>query len=152
MTDTTFTSFKRNFLLGSTATGRVWVTVEFDVNGRLSFTGEIGPRRDGNCSGNAGQIVTDLTEIGRFADGWDAAHVYRLVEVWREWHLNDVRAECEHQRKLGWTWTTHPADQCPECGYRLGSAWLRVEVPEDVLEWVKGLPVATVEHPWETRR
>lgn len=30
------------------------------------------------------------------------ARVQRLVEIWRRWHLNTMRAGCEHQRALGW--------------------------------------------------
>lgn len=56
-----------------------------------------------------------------------------LVELWDRWHLNDMRAECEHQRALGWTYQTHPAAECPECGYRLGTAWLYEELPGDFL-------------------
>lgn len=28
--------------------------------------------------------------------------VTRMVEIWKEYHLNDVHPECEHQRALGW--------------------------------------------------
>ena len=26
----------------------------------------------------------------------------RMVEIWRRWHMNDMRAGCEHQRAEGW--------------------------------------------------
>lgn len=54
-----------------------------------------------------------------------------LVELWDRWHLNGMRAGCEHQRARGWTWETHPSAACPECGYRFGSAWLFEELPGD---------------------
>lgn len=50
------------------------------------------------------------------------------------WHLNDMHAECEHQQARGETFKTHPNAQCPDCGYRLGSAWLKREVPADIIE------------------
>jgi hypothetical protein len=56
-----------------------------------------------------------------------------LKELWDRWHLNDMKAACEHQRALGWTWSTHPSELCPECGYRLGSKWLFEKLPRDFL-------------------
>ena len=67
-----------------------------------------------------------------------SAKVQRIVEVWERWHLNGMHAECEHQRALGWTWTTHPGEPCPECGYKLGSAWLREDLPAEIIEEVRG--------------
>jgi hypothetical protein len=55
------------------------------------------------------------------------------------WHLNDMHAECEHQSARGETYQTHPGAACPDCDYRLGSAWLKREVPADVIalaRWV----------------
>jgi hypothetical protein len=26
----------------------------------------------------------------------------RMVEIWRRWHLNDMKADCEHQREESW--------------------------------------------------
>lgn len=54
-----------------------------------------------------------------------------LVELWDRWHLNGMRSACAHQRALGWTCDTHPAVACPECGFRLGTAWLYEELPGD---------------------
>jgi hypothetical protein len=55
------------------------------------------------------------------------------------WHLNDMHAECEHQEARGETWTTHPSAVCPDCGYKLGSAWRKRELPADVLATVEAL-------------
>ncbi len=57
-----------------------------------------------------------------------------LKDLWDRWHLNDMRAACEHQRALGFTWATHPQHVCTECGYRLGSSWLYEELPRDFLK------------------
>ncbi len=51
-----------------------------------------------------------------------------------KWHLNDMHAECEHQRARGETWKTHPSAKCPDCGYKLGHAWLFVELPAHIVE------------------
>ena len=36
--------------------------------------------------------------------------------------------------------------ECPVCGYKYGTAWLKEDVPQDVIEWLKNLP-ETTEHP-----
>jgi hypothetical protein len=55
-----------------------------------------------------------------------------------KWHLNDVRAECIHQEERGENYTTHPSAVCPECGWKLGHAWDKRELPADVIAWAKG--------------
>lgn len=37
---------------------------------------------------------------------------------------------------------------CPVCGYRYGTKWLRREVPEAVLEWLKALPKTDTKPAW----
>ena len=49
------------------------------------------------------------------------------------WHLNDMHAECEHQEARGETWPTHASAKCPDCGYVLGSAWLKRELPPEII-------------------
>ena len=75
-----------------------------------------------------------------FLDGWDRERWLDFLDVWKVYHLNDAKAECEHQRALGWTFETHEGQDCPVCGYRIGSGFHRIEVPEQVLEFLKGLP------------
>jgi hypothetical protein len=84
----------------------------------------------------------------------------RLFQIWERWHLNDMRAGCEHQRKAKWdekllddtkpatqnnmaTWTYRKdnpkgllAEPCPECGYKYGTAWLFETIPADVIEFL----------------
>lgn len=183
-----------------------------------------------------GQDRDSVAGVVSFASGWDAERVARLLEVWDAWHLNGMRAGCEHQRADGWReksleeitlyyWRTtsevrraireaekvaaaalkrgetvtlapevfelaalpaevttatdvapagpyeangpqyegdhfnracevktrgwvrpseHPLGlltaPCPSCGYEYGSAWLREELPADVLGWLEQLP------------
>ena len=51
-----------------------------------------------------------------------------------KYHLNDMHAECEHQEARGETWKTHPEAKCPECGYKLGSAWTKRELPLEIVK------------------
>lgn len=143
----------------------------------LSLTGVIGAKRNGDAWGSCGQILqvfarSDPSDNDArysrlvppsdfvFAPGWDSETWLRLLDVWKRWHMNGMRAECEHQRALGWTYDTHrdpdPAAPgaphvglpCPECDYRIGSAWLYEPVPDDVVAFLDGLPAATKPCPW----
>jgi hypothetical protein len=134
----------------------VYVKVEYEIKdkgGCLSLTGVEGPLPSGNCLGSAGQIILGEEDAKylatmRCAPGWDEFSVAKLIAVWRRWHLNDFRAGCEHQRARGETWETHPLAQCPECGYKLGSAWLFEPLPEEVLTWLRGLPETDRQPAW----
>lgn len=34
-----------------------------------------------------------------YTEGWNRAKAKKLLKIWDEWHLNDMQAGCEHQRK-----------------------------------------------------
>ena len=56
-------------------------------------------------------------------------------------------------KMLGWLRETeHPegilSKPCPVCGYKYGSAWLKEEVPQEVIDWLFALPDATVTPAW----
>jgi hypothetical protein len=207
----------------------VYIEIEY-IDGKLSLHGVVGPTRGGNAMGGAGQIQDTIPE--KWAPNWGPIMYAKLQAIWERWHLNDLRAGCEHQRadnwgdkkvkiahlKLNWerggkeayglekrtdhrlhttgkvnlteqerelintTWyITVPAEQvsqypkydverieekstgwlyekdhpegvlskpCPVCGYKYGSAWLREEVPADVLEWLRELPHTDKKPAW----
>lgn len=241
-----------------------WTKVAFSVfvkivykDGRLSLTGVEGPLASGNCRGGCGQIdvefwhrnseyndkrMADPVRIRAFAPGWTEDKWQRLLDIWHDWHLNDMRARCEHQtgpewdtgkqlevytyswgpryhelrrqvaegldpaeasvkaallaevnkefdrlglhgrrtgpgpawgeeadrllaggyieksarpetKGAGWMYPyEHPegllCKPCPVCGYKYGSACRRVDVPEDVLEFLAGLPDADRAPAW----
>lgn len=79
---------------------RAFVKVEFD-NGRLSISGVIGPMANGNCKGSAGQCVDEIRN-GTPVNDWTPEMLKKLCDIWDEWHLNDMRPYCEHQKALGW--------------------------------------------------
>lgn len=97
----------------------VFLKVEVTEDGRLSISGVIGPQPSGDCLGGAGQISmeyahrnpadndrrydhpTQPSEL-RFTPGWTAEKWLDLLDIWEKWHLNDMRAYCEHQEALGW--------------------------------------------------
>jgi hypothetical protein len=124
----------------------VYCEIEYK-GGKLSITGVEGPLASGNCLGGCGQIDMHDWGIVNYAPGWDAAKEYKFRRIWERWHLNDLRAGCEHQRALGWD-NLHIGDPCPTCGYRYGTAWLREDVPADVLDWLRSLPETDQTPAW----
>ena len=117
----------------------VFCRIEYN-NGRLSITGVHGPNRDGNAYGSCGQIVETLKDPAFIPrEGFDAS---RFADVWDHWHLNDLRAGCEHQRQAGVTLVNDP---CPTCGYKYGTAWLFEAVPDDVIAWLFSDAVAVTD-------
>lgn len=70
------------------------------------------------------------------------------------WHLNDMKAGCEHQDELGFgkgtdvvfTLRNNEGERevkvfkdslsapCPTCGYRYGTQWLSRELPQEIIE------------------
>lgn len=89
-------AFKKVVCAGCSDCGAVWVEIEWDGR-RLSLSGVEGPRQNGDCKGRCGQIV-EAVENTQPPASWAA----RLCEIWRRWHLNDMRAGCAHQRAAGW--------------------------------------------------
>lgn len=86
--------------------GNVFCKIEYS-DGRLSIRGVEGPISNGDARGGCGQIDmsidADYIAALEYAPGWDRESVTRFVEVWGAWHLNDMRAGCEHQRKIDTT-------------------------------------------------
>lgn len=77
-----------------------FVKIEY-TNGRLSISGVVGPKKNGDCYGSAGQCVDAIREGTPNAD-WTKEMLEKLCNIWDEWHLNDMRAYCQHQKELGW--------------------------------------------------
>ncbi len=69
------------------------VTLE---NGNLSIVGDI----KNFCGGQIDSTLREGLENGDFnpAGAW----VKTFLDIWDKWHLNNMRAGCEHQRAEGW--------------------------------------------------
>jgi len=134
-------------------------------DGKLSISGVEGPLSSGNALGSCGQIIMSDWDIAQFAPGWNAEKVSEFREIWNRYHLNDMKAGSPKQeefldsldddyRSAGFSshydWACsvleeaglHPDLTYMHNGspYRYGSAWLREEVPAEVLEWLYALP------------
>lgn len=82
----------------------VFCKIEY-TNGKLSISGVVAPLSNGDARGSCGQMYDSIIEnldAFTFAQGWDKVKAFQFVEYWKAWHLNDLRAGCEHQRALGW--------------------------------------------------
>lgn len=88
---------------------------------------------DVHCERDGKVLLTHI--CGQIRD--DIAASFPEVVPYFKWHLNDMRSECQHQEARGETYTTHPGATCPDCGHRLGSAWLKRELPVDVIAWAE---------------
>lgn len=174
----TIEPFYKVLYVGTADDGPVFVTVDWcssDLNKRytrLTFTGVIGPKANGDARGSCGQIELGYDEAPWLANGdLKRAELTRLIEVWRKWHLHDMQAGSPRQMAYLEAHpvkavypephydrarevlaaagldpdTEHLVDDEP---YRYGHGWLRVEVPEDVLEWLAGLPETSRKYPW----
>ena len=130
----------------------VKVTITY-TDGRLSITG------DDEANGSSGQIWGrrgQSAHVDECAPGWTPEKIAQLDAVWRDWHLNDVRAGSPAQRAhvaaLGNVPYKVARDSLKVAGlspdpsyihngkpYTYGSAWLSEPVPADVLAFLESL-------------
>lgn len=86
-----------------------WTTGEAVPEGTvvttLSITGVEAPLSNGDCRGSAGQIdsLMDETYLANITlePGWTMEQVEKLLAVWRDYHLNDMKPGCDHWAEQG---------------------------------------------------
>lgn len=79
---------------------QAYVKIEYE-NGILRICGVIGPKRNGDCLGSAGQCVEEIRK-GEPSDERNYEVLQKFCDIWERWHLNDMHPYCEHMKKLGW--------------------------------------------------
>ena len=76
------------------------------VDGKLSISGVVGPRSNGDAFGSCGQIDGTLRSTPRnerqLSPGWTPFMFKKFLAHWDAWHLNDMHPECPHQAAAGW--------------------------------------------------
>ena len=133
---------------------QVFCAVKYKDN-KLSIVGVVGPMANGNARGSCGQIRDSFT-IREFANGWDNALLTMFLTIWEKYHLNDMQAgtikqtaiiEQHKENNPDWRYTYDGALAVLESkglkddnGYRYGSKWLSIEVPESVISFLESLP------------
>lgn len=122
MTTKTSRAFKKVIRPGTVEAGypvrrvSVFIKIEYTDDGRLSLSGVVGPRANGDAWGSCGQCLDELrAETFEPAPGWEPWKVKRLHQIWDRWHLNDMRAGCEHQRAAGWEDRRIKPEELPGC-------------------------------------
>lgn len=65
---------------GKTKQTNAFVKIEWDGK-RLRISGVVGPMRNGNCLGSAGQCV-DSIRGGTPADGWTREMLDKFCDIW----------------------------------------------------------------------
>ncbi len=146
----------------------VFIRIKTDEKGELHITGVEGPMENGNARGSAGQIVMSYTpEYVRLnfklnSPWWTQEMFRELLDVWNKWHLNHMNAGTVKQteflrahRREGSDYTSdkellksYHLDPDPETGYVYGSAWLKEDLPADIVEFLEGLPETNKTYAW----
>jgi hypothetical protein len=120
--------------------------------------------KSGNCKGGAGQCRDTLLTCLPEGD-LSKEQLEKLYAIWNEWHLNDLQAGSPDQMKFMEQFIKRDYDTAcvildaaglnPDPNYlhegkpyAYGSAWLRKEVPADVIEWVFNLPSSSRAPNW----
>lgn len=109
---------------------------------RLSVTAsQYAPYDRKDDPSRSGQARESLGEVTEPAPGWTLAEIAELGEIWERWHLNDMRAACDHMSPDAHAlWNRGTVEECTAgSGYTYGRAWLTEEIPADVVERVRVL-------------
>lgn len=149
-------NFEKTVFIGRTDRAEaVTVKIKF-TDSKLSIAGSEG--RD-----HGGQIIMNPWDLESYGHGIDAATVDKLRDIWKKWNLNDMQAGSPAQTAFleanpvnsrdhytAATEALKAAGLNPDPNYFnngkpyfYGSAWLRVDVPVDVLQWLNNLPEGT---------
>lgn len=137
------------------------------TDGKLSISGAIGPKRNGDAYGSCGQFImcfkeydwrghTTLADIAPNKN-WTPELVKEFFDIWGRWHLNDMRAgspdqeeflrnnpindALDHYTKACKALADAGLNPDPNYGnYKYGSQWLKEPVPDEILQKLMNLP------------
>ncbi len=104
----------------------------------LCISGSIGSQIGGQIDEELKKLLAQ--ENIDYRPGWDAHILALLIQIWEQWHLNNMRAGCRHQNESGGEKAISP---CPQCGYKYGSAWLFDALPPEVMGFINCIEEST---------
>ena len=154
--------------LGGSKGGQLFCNIELK-EGRLSISGVEAPLPSGNARGSCGQIVMHEWNFKKLHKGWTPALVSKFRKTWDKYHLNDMKAGSPRQElainawKLGGATYEYKAacEMLAQLGlledqdyihegkpYKYGSAWLRCEIPNEVISFLASLPKSENQPAW----
>jgi len=154
--------------LGGKKGGQLFCNIEFE-DGRLSISGVEAPLPSGNARGSCGQIVMHEWKFKKLHKGWTPALVSKFRKTWDKYHLNDMKAGSPRQElaiaawKLGGATYEYKAacEMLAQLGiledqdyihegkpYKYGSAWLKTEIPTEVISFLASLPKSENQPAW----
>ena len=127
----------------------VEIEMKEDEKGRevISFVGEVRSPVARKVIAR-GQIQDEIREAVERGELDEMAE--KVVEYWDRWHLNNLRAGCEHQekriREMKEEFYSKSLEErlemmgkCPECGYEYGSCWIYEPLSDEVVRWYESL-------------
>ena len=154
--------------LGGSKGGQLFCSIELK-EGRLSISGVEAPLPSGNARGSCGQIVMHEWKFKKLHKGWTPALVSKFRKTWDKYHLNDMQAGSPRQElainawKLGGATYEYKAacEMLAQLGlledqdyihegkpYKYGSAWLKTEIPTEVISFLASLPKSENQPAW----
>lgn len=78
---------------------------------------------------SCGQCIDEIANI------FPTEQNKRIEEVWKRWHLNDLHAGCEHQRKFEKEpYENHKDHVCSICNYKYGTEWKFEKIPDEIIK------------------
>lgn len=147
--------------------GNVFIKIKLEQKNSkvvLSIRGVEAPTKDGNCKGDCWQILDVLLKKNvEIKKDWDKNKINRLYQIWKDYHLNDMRSGTELQRKAlkekfgeipaydvacDYLKTIDLYEDKTQNHYCYGSAWLYEEIPQDAIDFLKSLPNTKITPAW----
>ena len=105
-------------------------------DGNLCFTASGYYGKGSRCQ-MAGQCIDELMNLVTERDGKLCETSMLILANWKRYHLNDLRAGCEHQEHAKRTFkkSYEIGDVCTVCGNKYGHSWHTEILPEELLNW-----------------